>query len=151
MNETRPTKEQMFMAMAVIASQRSTCHRARVGCIVTNADGTAIVSMGYNGNARGLTNDCDTYQQGVCGCLHAEENALLKAPYGQNLILYTTTSPCLHCAKRILNSSVSKVFYLNKYRNFDGALLLMEHDVVVEHLLFPNTDINRLLVDTLRG
>lgn len=122
----RPSKDEMFMQLAHVVSQRSTCQRAHVGAIITNWDGTSIKSMGYNGNARGLPDACDTTTPGLCGCLHAEENALLKAPYGPELTMYTTVSPCLACAKRILNSSVRRIVYDESYRDDAGLRQLCE-------------------------
>lgn len=136
MPATRPSRETMFMRMAVVAASRSTCRRAVVGCIITNQDGTSIVSMGYNGNARGLVDGCDADLQGSCGCLHAEENALIKAPYDvqRSLVMFTTTSPCWACAKRILNSGVGTVYYLNEYRDVDPIHLLRSRDIrVLQH------------------
>lgn len=126
----RPSRQEMFMQVAHVVKQRATCTRAQVGCVITNISGTSIVSMGYNGNARGLPDVCDTNVPGSCGCLHAEENALLKAPFGQALVLYTTTSPCLMCAKRIMNSSITTVFFDETYRNTDGFDLLQRHSVI---------------------
>ena len=91
-----------------------------------------IVGIGYNGNARGLDNDCDTAEPGFCGCIHAEVNALLKAPYqGGPYVLYTTCSPCVPCAKLILNSAVKVVYYAEAYRDIAGITLLQAHGVDV--------------------
>ena len=133
--QTRISRDEMFMQMAEIASQRSTCSRLQVGCIITTMDGTAIVGIGYNGNARGLANACDTDIPGECGCIHAEVNALIKAPYHEgNLTLYTTISPCGDCAKLILNSRVTRVVYRHLYRNPSGLNLLLERGVEVDQL-----------------
>ena len=126
---TRPTRDEMFMQVAHVVKQRSTCLRAQVGAIITNADGTSIRSMGYNGNARGLPDTCDGTVPGQCGCLHAEENALLKAPYGEDLVMYTTTTPCVACAKRILNSTVRTVVFGEPYRDLAGLELITEQGV----------------------
>lgn len=122
----RPSRDEMFMQLAHVVAYRSTCQRAHVGAIITNMDGTSIKSMGYNGNARGLPDGCDTTTPGLCGCLHAEENALLKAPYGPPLTMFTTASPCLACAKRILNSSVRRIVWDQPYRDNAGLVLLTE-------------------------
>lgn len=122
------------MQVAHVVAQRSTCRRLNVGCVITNLEGTSIVSMGYNGNARGLPDGCDSAEPGACGCLHAEENALLKAPYGHALVLYTTATPCLMCAKRIINSSVSQVYFDEPYRKTDGLELLEKVGISIEQL-----------------
>lgn len=135
---SRISKPEMFMRMAEIAAMRSTCLRRSVGCVITNDDMTSIVSLGYNGNARGLANTCDTTVPGACGCLHAEMNALLKAPYSQPLRLFTTCSPCLQCAKSILNSPVTAVYYRELYRSNQGLDLLAKMRVTV--LFLPSTE-----------
>jgi len=117
------------MQVAHVVKQRATCLRAQVGCVITNLSGTSIVSMGYNGNAMGLPDTCDSSEPGACGCLHAEENALLKAPYGRALVLYTTTSPCLMCAKRILNSSITDLYFDEIYRDMSGLQLLQKQGI----------------------
>lgn len=129
--ETRITKAQMFMQIANVVKNRSTCLRSKVGCIITNEQGTVIVSMGYNGNAKGLPNFCDGTEPGKCGCIHAEINALLKAPYDMNapLHLYTTMSPCLSCSKLILNSAVSHIFIQDLYRTTEGLRILIQSGV----------------------
>jgi dCMP deaminase len=123
----------MFMQMARIVKLRSTCRRAQVGVIITDHDGTTILSMGYNGNARGLKNDCDSEVPGSCGCLHAELNALLKSPYQSvyDLVMYTTTSPCVACAKAIINSQVKTVVFDTMYRAPDGIVLLQQAGIRV--------------------
>lgn len=123
----RPSRKQMFMSMAYLVASRSTCNRAQVGVIITDLEGTSVVSMGYNGNAAGLPDTCDTTTPGACGCLHAESNALIKAPYqGQFLTMYTTLSPCLMCAKLIINSHVRNIITAEMYRDKTGWELLHE-------------------------
>lgn len=129
---SRPDKHTMFMAMAELVAKRSTCARTHVGCIITDLDGTSVVSMGYNGNAAGLKDECDTDVPGACGCIHAEMNALIKAPYqGPPLRLYTTLSPCVMCAKLIINSKVQEIYVGKMYRSPEGFELLNEYRLVV--------------------
>jgi dCMP deaminase len=135
----RPSKEEMFLQIAEVVATRSTCNRLAVGAVVTDWDMTTAKSLGYNGNARGLPNGCDTETPGACGCLHAEDNALLKAPYENTgpLVLFCTHNPCLTCAKRILNTRIIKVIYRNEYRRVDGIILLRENGVTPVHLPAP--------------
>jgi len=120
----RPTLVETFAEIVEVISKRSTCSRLKVGCLVANENLTSVVAIGYNGNARGLDNGCDTQVAGACGCIHAEENVLIKAPYGPNLILFCSHNPCFNCAKKILNSSVMAVYYNRHYRKGDGISLL---------------------------
>lgn len=134
---SRPTRDEMFMMMAQVAAMRSTCtRRVKVGTIITNADGTSVVSMGYNGPPRGVNEPCtDTPEiAGSCGCVHAEANALVKAPYGAPLMLYTTLAPCIACARLIANSSVAVLYYQVPYRDRSGIDLLERVGITVIHL-----------------
>ena len=130
-HDRRISRDIMFMVMAMAAGARSTCQRLQVGCIITNMQGTKVLGIGYNGNAAGLANQCDSTEPGACGCIHAEVNALLKAPYETTipLTLYTTHSPCLSCSKLILNSAVTRVVYLEEYRLDEGIRLLRQHGI----------------------
>lgn len=123
----------MFMNMAHVVSARSTCKRAQVGSVITDFEGTSVLSMGYNGNAKGLANACDSLEPGKCGCIHAEINALLKCPYhgANHLRLFTTTSPCLACAKLILNSKVRIVYIATYYRSTEGIRLLLSQGFTI--------------------
>lgn len=134
---TRPSRHEMFMMMAQVAGTRSTCtRRVKVGTIITNGEGTTVVSMGYNGPPRSINEPCtDTPEVGgSCGCVHAEANALVKAPYGEALVLYTTLAPCIACARLIANSSVAIVYYMTPYRDTSGLELLARVGIIASHL-----------------
>ena len=123
------------MNMAHVASLRSTCVRRRVGAVITDLEGMSVVALGYNGNAKGLPNRCDSDVPGDCGCIHAEVNALIKAPFHQgDLVMYTTTGPCMDCAKLILNSRVKRVLYDEDYRSHAG-LDLLTRLIAVERII----------------
>jgi deoxycytidylate deaminase len=90
--------------------------------------------VGYNGSYSGGPNTCDRDEPGNCGCLHAEDNAISKAPYHgvEKLILFTTHTPCEACAKRIITSSkVTTVIFLRKYRSDAGIELLRKSGIEV--------------------
>lgn len=134
----RPTRDEIYLNFAYLLAARSTCLRARVGAVVTDVDGLQVLGVGYNGNARGLPNECDRLTvPGDCGCVHAELNALLKAPGTlPGKALYATTAPCERCAKAILNAGVARVVYHLTYRQDAGLRLLHEGGVtLVQHSL----------------
>ena len=133
---TRPSSESVYMRFAVILAERATCDRLRVGAIVTDEDMLQVLGIGYNGNAAGLPNACDSADRpGQCGCLHAELNALLKSPGTlPNKVLFCTHAPCVACAKAAINARVSRVFYLHEYRNTEGVKTLMKAGVDVKQL-----------------
>lgn len=132
----RITMVEVYLQFAEILSHRSTCERAGVGVVITDEAMLQVLGVGYNGNARSLPNLCDDPNAiGNCGCIHAEINALLKAPGAiANKKMFTTTSPCLMCAKAIINSNVSSVYFREFYRDQDGLRLLARASVFFEHV-----------------
>jgi len=90
-----------------------------------------VLAIGYNGNARGLPNRCDSAVPGNCGCIHSEMNALVKAPGSmRDKVVFLTASPCVICAKLIINSGVTHVFYRKAYRDPSGIEVLAQGGVV---------------------
>lgn len=129
----RPSFDQVFMEFASLLARRSTCARANVGCVVVTWDNNRILSMGYNGGAKGVFNECLSSEPGKCGHLHAEINALVKMNFNEaaGKRMYTTTVPCFACAVAIINAGISEVVYLNEYRLMDGVELLQKAGIVV--------------------
>src|SRR3989442_15005021 len=68
--------EEVYMRMAEELAKRSTCARLQVGTVITTPDLTQVLGIGYNGNARGLPNRCDTNEPGKCGCFVAGSKVL---------------------------------------------------------------------------
>ncbi len=131
---TRPPLYEVYMRMAEELAKRSTCSRLRVGTVITGEDLENVVALGYNGNARGFPNRCDSDSAGRCGCIHSEMNALVKAP-GQlpNKVAFVTASPCVMCAKLMVQARVSFVFYREPYRDPAGLEVLRRGAVTVVH------------------
>lgn len=124
------------MGLARALARRSTCARASVGCVVVSSDNHRVLAIGYNGNARGFPNACDSTEPGNCGCIHAEDNCLIKLDYAPHTgrRMYITCSPCKTCAKRIVNAGIDEVIYDTEYRNTDGIFLLNAAGVLVGQL-----------------
>ena len=123
-----------YMRMAEELAKRSTCARLQVGTVITDEMLEHVLALGYNGNARGFPNRCDSDEPGKCGCIHSEQNALVKAPGGlRNKVAFITASPCLMCAKLIIQANVSFVFYRNAYRDPAGVELLERGGVRAIH------------------
>ena len=129
----RPTFDEIYMDLAIDLSKRSTCSRRHVGCVIVSTDNQRVLAIGYNGSWRGGPNECDSETPGNCGCLHAEENALIKLDYNDHADkkIYTTTMPCIMCAKRIINSGIKQVIYFEEYRNREGVDLLEKAGISV--------------------
>jgi len=141
-NMSRISREQIHMATAYLWGQRSTCKRPnrKIGAVITSEDMTQVLAIGYNGPAKGLPNDYCKGNEGNCGCLHAEMNAIAKADSTiPNKILFVTMSPCEMCASLIAQSKISMVWYLNKYRNNDGLKILCQCGIQ-----FDQMDLSRL-------
>ena len=123
-----------FMRMADNISNRSTCIRRQVGCLVVPSNLENISSIGYNGSLPGEENGCKDIGSGKCGCIHAEINSLNKfKDYDVNgdYILLCTLSPCLNCSKEILKYPIRKVIYLNCYRDTYGIKYLRDNNIEV--------------------
>lgn len=122
--------EEVYMRMAEELAKRSTCARSRVGSVITTGDLTQVLGIGYNGNARGLPNACDSPEPGRCGCLHSEANALIKAgAQVEGKAMFITMAPCVMCAKMIVNSNVRRVYYRTAYRDPAGIDILRQGGV----------------------
>lgn len=126
-----------YLRMAAIWAENSYCRRRKVGALVVKEK--MIISDGYNGTPSGFENVCED-AHGVTHpyVLHAEANAITKlARSGNNsdqATLYVTASPCIECAKLIIQAGIRRVVYAEQYRLTDGIDLLRRAGVEVEHL-----------------
>ncbi len=131
---SRPPLFEVYMRMAEELAKRSTCARLQVGTVITDPLLEHVVSIGYNGNARGFPNRCDSTEAGKCGCIHSEMNALVKSPGGmRDKVAFITASPCVMCAKLMVQAHVSHVFYRTEYRDASGLAVLHQAGVVTVH------------------
>ena len=116
-----------YLRMAAIWAENSYCQRRKVGALVVKEK--MIISDGYNGTPSGFENVCED-AHGVTHpyVLHAEANAITKlARSGNNsdqATLYVTASPCIECAKLIIQAGIRRVVYAEQYRLTDGIDLL---------------------------
>lgn len=121
----RPTKDVIFLRMAYLVAERSTCMRRQVGCVLTDWDGEQV-AVGYNGGPRGGRNKCAREGVGLCGCIHAETNACIKANFSGDRVAYVTISPCELCAVALVNAHVKRCVVGNVYHNEDGLNVLRD-------------------------
>lgn len=123
------------MNLALTVSTKSNCKRLKVGAVIVD-ENKRLVSTGYNGTPVGACNDCEENNKTKTTVIHAEENAILFAKQDlQGCILYCTTSPCLHCAAKIIQSGISKVYFLNQYRNGKGIDYLRHNGIPTKQML----------------
>lgn len=116
-----------YIRMAQIWAENSYCVRRQVGALIVKDK--MIISDGYNGTPSGFENVCeDDMGKTKPYVLHAEANAITKVAKSANssegATLYITASPCIECAKLIIQSGIKRVVYCESYRSEDGLDLL---------------------------
>ena len=130
-----------YMRMARIWAENSYCTRRKVGALIVNKH--MIISDGYNGTPSGFENICED-DNGLTKpyVLHAEANAISKLARSGNssegATLYVTASPCIECAKLIIQAGIKRVVYAEKYRLTDGLDLLERAGIEIEYIDVDN-------------
>ncbi|MBO4530308.1 MAG: dCMP deaminase family protein [Paludibacteraceae bacterium] len=136
-NEKQRKLDARYMRMARIWAENSYCVRRQVGALLVKDK--MIISDGYNGTPSGFENVCeDDNNVTKPYVLHAEANAITKVARSSNssegATLYVTASPCIECAKLIIQSGIRRVVYGEKYRIMDGVELLKKAGIEVEFI-----------------
>ena len=130
-----------YLRMAKIWAENSYCKRRQVGAIVVKDK--MIISDGYNGTPSGFENVCEEDDVTKPYVLHAEANAITKLARSSNnsdgSTLYVTASPCIECAKLIIQAGIKRVVYAEKYRLNDGITLMERAGIKVEYLAPDDT------------
>lgn len=136
---------QYFMAQSVLISLRSTCNRLAVGATIVRDK--RVISGGYNGSVSGEDHCIDVgcyMEDGHClRTIHAEANAILQcSKFGSSTdgaSIYVTHFPCLQCTKHIIQSGITKLYYLEDYKNHPYAIkLLKQANVSIEKVTLDN-------------
>lgn len=143
----RPSYDEYFMEMAHIVSKRSTCTRRKVGAILVKDK--HILSTGYNGAPKGLKHceevGCIREQMNIpsgqrheiCRGLHAEQNAIIQASvFGTSIkdsVLYSTNTPCVVCAKMLINAGVKEIVYSGDYPDDLAKEMLRESKIKIRN------------------
>lgn len=126
------TKYDYLMQVAHLTAKRSKCMRRKVGCVIADPSLEVFV-VGYNGGPRKGINHCRRNKPKRCGCIHAEMNALVKAPRGDK-IAFVTCQPCEMCATLMVNASVTRVYYGEEYIDDLGLQVLDEVGIPYQKL-----------------
>ena len=126
--------DQNYLEMARVWSKNSYCIRRKVGALLVKD--RMIISDGYNGTPSGFENECeDDNNDTKPYVLHAEANAITKVAKSgnssQGSTLYITASPCLECAKLIIQAGIIRVVYSDSYRKTEGIDLLKMADIEI--------------------
>lgn len=140
MTTNNPEKQRKFderyLRMARIWAENSYCERRKVGALVVKDN--AIISDGYNGTPSGFENICEENGATIPYVMHAEANAITKLARSNNssdgATLYITASPCIECAKLIIQAGIKRVIYGEKYRLDEGINLLKKAGIEVIYL-----------------
>ncbi len=127
--------DERYLRMARIWSENSYCKRRQVGALIVKDK--SIISDGYNGTPSGFENLCeDESGHTKPYVLHAEANAITKVAKSGNssdkATLYVTASPCIECAKLIIQAGIVRVVYSELYRCCDGIELLEKAGIQVD-------------------
>ena len=136
MDDKQTKLDLRYLRMARIWAENSYCKRRQVGALVVKDK--MIISDGYNGTPSGFENVCEEKDVTKPYVLHAEANAITKLARSSNnsdgSTLYVTASPCIECAKLIIQAGIKRVVYAEKYRLNEGIELLERAGIKVEYL-----------------
>ena len=136
-NFKQETTDRRYLRMAGIWAENSYCTRRQVGALLVKEQ--MIISDGFNGTPAGFENVCED-EHGVTKpyVLHAEANAITKVARSNNSsdgsTLYVTASPCLECAKLIIQAGIRRVVVNELYRMTDGIDLLERAGIECVHI-----------------
>jgi len=141
----RPAWDSYFMKIAFAVSERSTCDRAFVGCVLVL--NKRILTTGFNGSPAGQDH-CDEIGHlmvdGHCvRTIHAETNAIIQAAlHGvstRGATCYVTHFPCINCAKALINAGITRLVYSSAYRVDEHAMAFLQAaEVEISQEAFTN-------------
>ena len=126
-----------YLQMARVWAENSYCVRRKVGALIVKDN--MIISDGYNGTPAGFENICeDDMGKTKPYVLHAEANAITKVAKSANncdgSTLYITASPCIECAKLIIQAGIQRVVFSELYHNTDGVELLERNGIEIVYI-----------------
>ena len=129
-----------YLRMAKIWAENSYCLRRQVGALIVKNQ--MIISDGYNGTPSGFENICeDDNNRTKPYVLHAEANAITKVAASNNnssdATIYITSSPCIECAKLIIQAGIKRVVFSEKYHTEEGLELLKRAAITVDFIETP--------------
>jgi dCMP deaminase len=148
MSETprRPEKDEYFLKIAAVVAEQSTCLRHHMGAVAVR--NKHILATGYNGAPSGAK-DClelgclrdelgieSGTRQELCRAIHAEQNVIIQASlHGVSLegsTVYCTHTPCVLCAKMLVNAKIARFVSFGKYNDDEFLKLFKEAGIIVD-------------------
>ncbi len=153
---TRPDSDEYFLKIASVVAERSTCRRHNVGAVAVKDK--HILTTGYNGAPSGLK-DClelgclrnelnipSGERHEICRGIHAEQNVIIQASlHGISLegsTIYATHTPCVLCAKMLVNAKIKRYVSFGRYNDSNFIDLFQEAGIEVEVKKRPSSRIN---------
>ena len=147
----RHSWDEYFMKIAALVAERSTCLRHNIGAIIVKDK--RIISSGYNGAAKGIT-DClergclrnelgieSGTRHEICRAIHAEQNAIIQGAFHGVSIkggsMYCTHTPCMICAKMIVNSGIKEIISYHDYSDEEARKFLKEAGIILKRVPKP--------------
>lgn len=154
----RPSWNDYFLKLALLVAERSTCRRHHVGAVIVRDK--RVLTTGYNGAPSGLK-DClelgclrdeldipSGTRQEICRAIHAEQNAIIQAGlYGMKIegaTIYCTHTPCILCAKMIVNAKIKRYVTCSIYADQNFRKLFREAKVKFLQIPIPGLKIEVL-------
>ena len=114
-----PDWDEYFKQIASVTSQRSSCKRLQVGCVLVKDH--RIVSQGYNGFLPGCVHESIIKDGHEMATVHAEQNAISdcakRGVSSNSSIAYITHYPCINCMKVLCAAGINQIKYINDYNN----------------------------------
>ncbi len=155
---TRPDLDEYFLKIASVVAERSTCRRHHVGAVAVK--NKHILTTGYNGAPAG-TKDClelgclrdergiaSGTRHEICRGIHAEQNAIIQAGlHGVSLegsTIYCTHTPCILCAKMLVNAGIKRYVSFGRYSDEEFLPLFREAGIEVDIKERPSSGIKYL-------
>ncbi len=155
---TRPDSDEYFLKIASVVAERSTCRRHHIGAVAVK--NKHILATGYNGAPSGLK-DClelgcrrdelgipSGERQELCRGIHAEQNVIIQASlHGVSLegsIIYATHTPCVLCAKMLVNAKIKRFVSFGKYNDDAFINLFKEAGIELDIKKRPSSRISYL-------
>lgn len=147
MSKKRPAWDEYFLKVAMLVSERATCPRMHVGCVLVK--NKRILSTGYNGSIPGDAHcedeGCIIEDNHCIRTIHAEMNAILQcAIHGvstQGAVAYVTNMPCTNCAKALIGAGIKEVIIFSDYHNTQAEMFFDKADVKIKRLPIPEKTI----------
>ena len=127
--------DKRYLKMAKIWAENSYCQRRKVGALIVKEN--MIISDGYNGTPAGFENICEDENNVTKPyVLHAEANAITKVAASNNnssgATIYITSSPCIECAKLIIQAGIKRVVFSEEYHTEEGIKLLQRAEIKID-------------------